>query len=32
VQEASLRLGRADTSSVENLGGWLTRWRRRVVA
>src|ERR671919_151208 len=29
VQEAWLRLSRADTSEVENLGGWLTRsaWR-----
>ena len=25
VQEAWLRLSRADTTSVENLGGWLTR-------
>ncbi len=25
VQEAWLRLSRADTSGVENLGGWLTR-------
>ena len=24
VQEAWLRLNRADTSGVENLGGWLT--------
>ena len=24
VQEAWLRLSRADTSEVENLGGWLT--------
>jgi len=24
VQEAWLRLSRADTSGVENLGGWLT--------
>src|SRR5215212_11370879 len=30
VQEAWLRLSRADTSSVENLGGWLTRVVARV--
>ena len=24
VQEAWLRLGRSDASSIENLGGWLT--------
>ncbi len=24
VQEAWIRLGRSDTSGVENLGGWLT--------
>ena len=28
VQEARLRLSRADASSVENLGGWLTRRSR----
>jgi len=26
VQEAWLRLDRADTGDVENLGGWLTTW------
>ena len=30
VQEAWLRLSRADTSSVENLGGWLTTVVARV--
>jgi len=30
VQEAWLRLGRADTSGVENLGGWLTTVVARV--
>jgi RNA polymerase sigma-70 factor (ECF subfamily) len=30
VQEAWIRLGRADTDSVENLGGWLTRVTARV--
>jgi RNA polymerase sigma-70 factor (ECF subfamily) len=30
VQEAWLRLSRADTSGVENLGGWLTRVVARV--
>ena len=30
VQEAWLRLSRADTSNVENLGGWLTRVVARV--
>ena len=30
VQEAWLRLGRADTSGVENLGGWLTTVVGRV--
>jgi RNA polymerase sigma-70 factor (ECF subfamily) len=30
VQEAWIRLSRADTSSVENLGGWLTRVVARV--
>jgi RNA polymerase sigma factor (sigma-70 family) len=30
VQEAWLRLSRADTSSVENLGGWLTTLVARV--
>ena len=30
VQEAWLRLGRADTSDVENLGGWLTTVVSRV--
>jgi len=30
VQETWLRLGRADTSSVENLGGWLTTVVARV--
>jgi RNA polymerase sigma factor (sigma-70 family) len=30
VQEAWLRLSRADTSSVENLGGWLTTIVARV--
>ena len=30
VQEAWLRLSRADTSSVENLGGWMTRVVARV--
>src|ERR671937_2436400 len=30
VQEAWLRLGRADTSGVENLGGWLTTVTARV--
>jgi RNA polymerase sigma factor (sigma-70 family) len=30
VQEAWLRLGRADTSGVENLGGWLTTTVARV--
>jgi len=30
VQEAWLRLGRADTSDVENLGGWLTAVVGRV--
>jgi DNA-directed RNA polymerase specialized sigma24 family protein len=30
VQEAWLRLGRADTSDVENLGGWLTTVVGRV--
>src|SRR5918999_4397958 len=30
VQEAWLRLNRADTSSVENLGGWLTTVVARV--
>src|ERR671916_2518467 len=30
VQEAWLRLSRTDTSSVENLGGWLTRVVARV--
>ena len=30
VQEAWLRLSRSDTSSVENLAGWLTRVVGRV--
>jgi RNA polymerase sigma-70 factor (ECF subfamily) len=30
VQEAWLRLSRADTSDVENLGGWLTTVVSRV--
>src|SRR5919108_2097173 len=30
VQEAWLRLSRADTSNVENLGGWLTTVVARV--
>src|SRR5215831_3498140 len=30
VQEAWLRLSRTDTSSVENLGGWLTTVVARV--
>jgi RNA polymerase sigma-70 factor (ECF subfamily) len=30
VQEAWIRLSRADSSSVENLGGWLTRVVARV--
>lgn len=30
VQEAWLRLGRADTSDVENLGGWLTTVVARI--
>src|SRR5260221_10334331 len=30
VQEAWLRLNRADTSTVENLGGWLTTVVSRV--
>src|SRR3954454_88533 len=30
VQEAWLRLSRADTSGVENLGGWLTTVVARV--
>jgi RNA polymerase sigma-70 factor (ECF subfamily) len=30
VQEAWIRLSRADTSSVENLGGWLTQVVARV--
>ncbi|MGH3451312.1 MAG: sigma factor, partial [Haloechinothrix sp.] len=30
VQDAWLRLSRADTSSVENLGGWLTTVVARV--
>src|SRR5829696_3239495 len=30
VQEAWLRLGRSDTSEVENLGGWLTTVVGRV--
>jgi RNA polymerase sigma factor (sigma-70 family) len=30
VQEAWLRVGRADTSTVENLGGWLTTVVARV--
>jgi DNA-directed RNA polymerase specialized sigma24 family protein len=30
VQEAWLRLSRSDTSSVENLGGWLTTVVARV--
>jgi DNA-directed RNA polymerase specialized sigma24 family protein len=30
VQEAWIRLGRADTSDVENLGGWLTTVVGRV--
>jgi RNA polymerase sigma factor (sigma-70 family) len=30
VQEAWLRLGRADTSAVDNLGGWLTTVVARV--
>jgi RNA polymerase sigma-70 factor (ECF subfamily) len=30
VQEASLRLSRADTSGAENLGGWLTTVVARV--
>lgn len=30
VQEAWLRLGRADTSNIENLGGWLTTVVGRV--
>jgi RNA polymerase sigma-70 factor (ECF subfamily) len=30
VQEAWLRLGRSDTSGVENLGGWLTTVVARV--
>ena len=30
VQEAWIRLGRADTSGVENLGGWLTTVVARV--
>src|SRR5258708_16203041 len=30
VQEAWLRLSRADTSEVENLGGWLTTVTARV--
>jgi RNA polymerase sigma-70 factor (ECF subfamily) len=30
VQDAWLRVGRADTSSVENLGGWLTTVVARV--
>ena len=30
VQEAWIRLSRADTGSVENLGGWLTRVVARV--
>ena len=30
VQEAWLRLGRSDTSDVENLGGWLTTVVARV--
>src|SRR5438046_7576552 len=30
VQEAWLRLSRADTSDVENLGGWLTTVTARV--
>ena len=32
VQEAWLRLSRSDTSSVENLGGWLTTVVARVCA
>jgi RNA polymerase sigma factor (sigma-70 family) len=31
VQDAWLRLGRADTSEVENLGGWLTTVVARVA-
>src|SRR5512147_3248601 len=31
VQEAWLRLSRADTSGVENLGGWLTTIVARVA-
>src|SRR5438874_13819305 len=31
VQEAWLRLSRADTSDVENLGGWLTTVVARVA-
>ena len=30
VQEAWIRLSRADTSDVANLGGWLTRVVARV--
>jgi RNA polymerase sigma factor (sigma-70 family) len=30
VQEAWLRLNRSDTSSIENLGGWLTTVIGRV--
>lgn len=30
VQEAWLRLGRSDTSAIENLGGWLTTVVARV--
>ena len=30
VQEAWLRLGRADTGEVQNLGGWLTTVVARV--
>src|SRR6266852_9982249 len=30
VQEAWLRLSRSDTSSVENLGGWLTTVVARI--
>ena len=30
VQEAWLRIGRADTSDVDNMGGWLTTVVARV--
>src|SRR6266508_220692 len=31
VQDAWLRLSRADISSVQNLGGWLTTWSSCIL-